>query len=649
MVFDNPWGVFLTEAHSVLEKAFKLAYPEIEVNIQLDKPPSREYGDLSCSACLSLAKKISTDPMEVAETVLKQISLEGSIFIEKILASKPGYLNIYLKRPIMIGEALNSALTLKDEWGYVKTDKSLRIVVEHTSVNPIHPITIGHARNTFLGDSLARILSARGHRVLRHFYVDDVGGQVALLAYAYKLVGDTIFKLDVKPDHAIGRVYTMISALVEIRKLRNKAEALKKLGKYEEARRVEEELSEWMVILSEVERKNSDILQILLNGMKSLDPEEEVREILRAYELGSEEAKKLIRPIVEKCLTGFKETLERVGVSFDFWDWESEVVWSNLVKKVLYGLMKSGYVKFENNVPEFEAGKIVEDPIVRRRLRIPDGFEIPSLTLLRADGLTLYPTRDIAYSILKFQNADRVINVVGFDQTLPQIHVRIALYVLGYKEQAENQLHYSYGLVKFPGFKMSSRRGRYITLDHLLDEAEARAYMEVSKISPHLSEDERRRIAKNVGVSAVKYSLISVEPFKDVVFDWDRVLDFKRNSAPFILYAYARAHGITSKAGKESLKEFDPTLLTQPLEEELGLNIAMFPQVFIEASEELSPHTLAMYCNSLATTFNSFYDSHPVIKAEKGIREARLALVEAFKITMRNALKLIGIEPVERM
>lgn len=649
MVYNNPWSLFLVETHGVLEKAFKLVYPELEVKIQLDKPPSKEYGDLSCSACLSLAKKISVKPMEMAEAVLKHVSLEGSIFIEKIVVSKPGYLNVYLKRSLMVGEALKSALTLKDGWGYVKTDKPLRIVIEHTSVNPIHPITIGHARNTFLGDSLARILSARGHSVSRRFYIDDVGGQVALLAYAYKLAGDTILKLDVKPDHAIGRVYTTISALVEIRKLKNRAENLRKSGKYDEARRVEDELSDWIGILSEVEKKNSNILQMFLNGMKSSDPEEEVREILKAYELGSEQAKQLIRPMVEKCLAGFKETLERVDVSFDFWDWESEVVWSSVVRKVLNGLMKSGYVKFENDVPEFEAGKIAEAPLVRRKLGIPDGFEISSLTLLRADGLTLYPTRDIAYSILKFQNADRVVNVVGFDQTLPQIQVRLALYALGYKEQAENQLHYSYGLVKFPGFKMSSRRGRYITLDHLLDESEARAYMEVSKISPQLSEDERRRIAESVGISAVKYSLISVEPSKDVVFDWDRVLDFKRNSAPFILYSYARAHGITSKVAVESLEEFDPALLKQPLEEELGLNIAMFPQVFVEASENLSPHTLAMYCNSLATTFNSFYDSHPVIKAEKGVREARLALVEAFKITMRNALKLIGIKPVERM
>ncbi|MBS7611712.1 arginine--tRNA ligase [Candidatus Bathyarchaeota archaeon] len=649
MVYDNPWGTFLVEARDVLEKAFKLAYPELEVKIQLDKPPSREYGDLSCSACLSLAKKASTNPMEMAEVVLKHTSLKDSSFIEKIVVSKPGYLNIYLKRSLMVGEALKSALTLKDEWGYVKTDKPLRIVIEHTSVNPIHPITIGHARNTFLGDSLARILNARGHSVSKRFYVDDVGGQVALLAYAYKLAGDAILKLDAKPDHAIGRVYTTISALVEIRKLKNRAENLRKSGKYEEARRVEDELSDWIGILSEVEKKNSDVLQTLLNGMKFSDPEEEVREILKAYELGSEQAKQLIRPIVEKCIMGFKETLERVDVSFDFWDWESEIVWSSIVRRVLNRLMKSGCVKFENNVPEFEAGRIAEDPLVRRRLGIPDGFEISSLTLLRADGLTLYPTRDIAYSILKFQNADVVINVVGFDQTLPQIQVRLALYVLGYKEQAENQLHYSYGLVKFPGFKMSSRRGRYITLDHLLDESEARAYMEVSKISPHLSEDERRRIAKSVGVSAVKYSLISVEPSKDVVFDWDRVLDFKRNSAPFIMYSYARAHGITSKIGVESVEEFDPAFLTQPLEEELGLNIAMFPQVFVEASENLSPHTLAMYCNSLATIFNSFYDSHPVIKAEKNVREARLALVEAFKITMRNALKLIGITPVERM
>ncbi|MEM2849239.1 MAG: hypothetical protein QXI36_03075 [Candidatus Bathyarchaeia archaeon] len=143
MVYNNPWSLFLVETHGVLEKAFKLAYPELEVKIQLDKPPSKEYGDLSCSACLSLAKKISVKPMEMAEAVLKHVSLEGSIFIEKIVVSKPGYLNVYLKRSLMVGEALKSALTLKDGWGYVKTDKPLRIVIEHTSVNPIHPITIG--------------------------------------------------------------------------------------------------------------------------------------------------------------------------------------------------------------------------------------------------------------------------------------------------------------------------------------------------------------------------------------------------------------------------------------------------------------------------------------------------------------------------
>ncbi|MCD6443692.1 arginine--tRNA ligase [Candidatus Bathyarchaeota archaeon] len=649
MVYVNPWRCFVEEVEKVLTKAFEAAYPVFKgLRIQLEEPPSREYGDLSCSMCLSLARKVGVKPVDMAGEVLANLNLEDCVFIDRVVVSPPGYLNVYLRRSLMVSEAVHSALALGDRWGYVETDEPLKIVVEHTSVNPLHPITVGHARNSFLGDSLARILSARGHRVSRRFYVDDVGRQVALIAYAYKIVGDSLFKTGVKPDHAIGELYTAISALVEVRRLKEEVKRLRDSGKFDEARRVEYELSDWIGILSEIEKKNPELLEKLMKGMGSKDPETEVMKLLRNYEQGVEEAVKLVKPLVEKCLAGFKETLDRVSIEFDSWDWESDVVWSSMVRRVLDGLVKSGYVKFVGGVPEFEAGRAVDELGLREKLGIPKSFEIPSLTLLRRDGATLYTTRDIAYSIMKFRDADKVINVVGFDQTLPQIQVRVALYVLGYKEQAKKQVHFSYGLVKFPGFKMSSRRGRYVALDHLLDEAEARAYMEVTKISPHISEPERRRIARSVGVSAIKYSLLSVEPGKDVVFSWDRVLDFKRNSAPFILYAYARACGITAKAS-EKPEEYDLSLLKEPLEEELGLAIAKFPQVFVEASENLAPHTIASYCNGLATVFNSFYDRHPVLKAEERLRKARLALVEAFKTTMRNALRLIGIEPLQRM
>jgi len=225
----------------------------------------------------------------------------------------------------------------------------------------------------------------------------------------------------------------------------------------------------------------------------------------------------------------------------------------------------------------------------------------------------------------------------------------LALYALGHGDLARNLTHFAYNLVSLPGYRMRSRTGRYITFDEVIDESIKRAYEEVSKRSPHLSDEEKRNISNIVGIGAVKYALVEVDPTKPVVFTWDRVLNFEKNSAPYIQYSHARACSIITRASREPEKP-DYSLLKEPLERDLILMLSRFPEIFVEAAENLKPNLIADFANSLSDKFNTFYAALPVIKAKpQELSDARLMLVYAVRTVLRNALALLGIEAPERM
>lgn len=649
MFSANPFNDFRFECQSVLQNALKKVFPEIKVErLTLEKPPSLEFGQLASSLCFELAKKIGEKPLVLAEQLIDALDKSSLSLVEKVVPAGGGYINFH------VNFAKFSALTLESvrhgdtEYGFIKTDKPSKIIVEHTSVNPIHPIHIGQARNPMLGDAIARMLKSRGHTVYRHYYVDDVGRQTAVIAYGYKKLGKP--KPKEKPDHFIGRIYTITSCLIEINRLKKELERAKAVSATEEIVKINKELDEWVSIAAELKEKFPELFENLLRKIsEDENPEDMVNELNRAYEAGDERAKNLVREVSELCLEGFKETLSRVGVFYDSWDWESELVWSKQVEDVLNKLKKTPYIFASGSVLEFDAEKVAREFGLKRKLGLREDHEIPSLTLVRADGTTLYTTRDIAYTLWKFKKAEKVINVVGMEQTLAQLQLKIALYALGYGNLADNVVHFAYNLVTLPGYKMSSRRGRYITLDEAIDEAIKRAYEEVSKRSPHLSEEEKKDIANFVGIGAVRYALVEVAPSKPVVFTWDRVLNFERNSAPYIQYSHARACSILRKAAR---KPENPAyeLLKEKLEHEIVLALASFPDTFTEATEFLKPNVIADFANSLADKFNTFYNALPVIKAEpKELSDARLALVDAVRIVLRNALNLIGVVAPERM
>ncbi len=648
----NPFGEFRDQCRTLLERAIAEEVIGIEVlPFSLEIPPSSKFGELTSSICFEMAKRLRSDPMRIAEKIKERAESERVHFplIRTVKAEGQGYINFYADFAELSKLTLNSVRVLDTEYGHVKTDKPLRIIVEHTSANPIHPLHIGHARNSVLGDSLARILEARGHKVSRNFYIDDMGRQSAIIAFGYKLLGRP--KPEGKADHFIGAIYSITSCLLEIRRLKDEIKKMRlNEEKCSEGLELQRRLDDWVVAAADLREKFPKLFDKILDEVsRAENPELEINLLLREYEAGKEDAKKLVRELSQQCLDGFKETLARAEISIDSWDWESNFVWRSDVTRYFEALKKTPYVSKEGNVFEFDAEMVAQTLRLKEEFGLKENYDIPSLTLGRSDGTTLYTTRDIAYTIWKFSRADRVINVIGMEQNLAQLQLKLALCALGYVNEAKMLTHFSYNLVRIPGYRISARKGRFLSFDEVMDEAVERAYSEVSKRSPRLSESRKRAISEAVGIGAVKYALIETDPQKPVAFTWERVLDFERNSGPYIQYSHTRACSILRKA-KVKVEEADLTLLKEPLERDLVLLIARFPEVFVDAADNLKPQTIVDFANTLADKFNTFYASLSVIKAEPPeLRGARLMLVDAFRRTLRNAVSLIGIKAPQRM
>ncbi|NLE03559.1 MAG: arginine--tRNA ligase [Crenarchaeota archaeon] len=645
MVCANPFAKFRQECETIIAEAVETALPEHKLATYiLGKPANPTFGQLASSVCFELAKKLNQKPTEIASKITNAINISKFNLIDKIVPVG-GFVNFYVNFAKLSELTLDSISELGQNYGFIKTDVPKKIIVEHTSVNPLHPIHIGQARNPMIGDALARILKYRGHEVSTHYYVDDVGRQSSVIAYGYEKLGCP--KPTEKIDHFIGKIYTLTSCIVEINRLTKK---ICSQAEKTETEKLSKELEEWLVIESELKEKHPQLYEELSKKInQDVNPEEEINKLNRAYEAGEGEAKDFVRNVSKLCLDGFQQTAQRVNVFYDSWDWESDLVWSNQVTDVLKKLESTCYVFTEQDVLEFDAEKVVQSQNLKQKLNLSAQNKVPPLTLVRADGTTLYTTRDIAYTIWKFKNSERVINVIGMEQSLAQLHLKIALYALGHNEAAENFIHFAYNLVTLPGYKMSSRRGHYITFDEVLDEAINRALAEVKMRSPQLPDEEKLKIATFVGIGAVRYALIDVDPLKPVVFTWDRVLNFETNSAPYVQYTHARACSILRKADY-SLKKPEYGQLKEQIEHDLILTLANFPDFFIEAAEYLKPNMFADYSNMLADKFNTFYNALPVIKAESTeLSEARLALTDAIRSVLSNALSIIGIIAPQKM
>jgi arginyl-tRNA synthetase len=466
--------------------------------------------------------------------------------------------------------------------------KKEKVLIEHTSVNPSGPVHVGRFRNPIIGDALARVHRFLGYNVTVQNYINDVGKQIAIISWAKEK--------GIKPSKELSEKY---------KKYKNKPDF--------------ETFFVYVPANAAVQKDSSE--------------EKEVNELLQKCEAGDRKSLEKVKKVAELCLRGQKEVLERCGFHYDEFIFESRYIENGDVARLTERL---------KSLPECEQ---LENGAYSLDLSKYGIAKEEGTVFQRANGTSVYVARDVCLHLDKFRRFDRSINVLGEDHKVEGEEVAAILDLLREKTDKHKIVFLSF--VNIEGKKMSTRAGEIISLDEVIDEGIEKAYNEVKEKNPELPEKEKKQIAEMVGIGAIKYYIIKTEPLKNIAFDWERALDFNGDTGPYLQYTHARANSILEKA--DAAPKVDVSYLKEREEKDLIDLIARFPETVEQAGEQAKSYLLANYAYSLADSFNRFYHAHQVIQQDKGIEKARLALVKAVKMTLGNALSLIGLNAPERM
>lgn len=377
------------------------------------------------------------------------------------------------------------------------------------------------------------------------------------------------------------------------------------------------------------EKEDAHIARIYIAANREIEKDEsitqQVNTLMQLVENGEPATVRKFRNEVARCLDGFKVTMKDLNVAHDRFVWESDFIRNGNTERVISKLKR---------MPQAH-----EDETLYLDLA-EFGFE-NKYVIRRSDGTSVYAARDLAFHAWKGANFDRVIDVLGADHKLIGGQLQCALKILG--EKVPEIVFFEF--VSLPEGSMSTRAGKFVSADDLIAEVRKRAFDEVTARRPELPEEERRAIARSVGLAAIRYDIVKVSPEKSTVFDWKEALDFERQSGPYIQYAHARACSILDKAG-EFTECFE---LETEQEIAVAKQIARFPEIIGRVVDELRPNTLAIYARELADTFNTFYHFEPVLKSEGKVRDRRLTLVKAVQNTLQEALETLGIDAIRSM
>jgi len=613
------------------------AIKELGMNLPefvISETPSPTLGDISANVAFPIAKETRASPHEIALRISQQISKNLPEFISRVNSHESGYINFFIDYE----KVLKVLLSRKE---YLKTpiaEKSLLISVEHTSVNPNKALHIGHARNVVIGDSIARILSSYGHRITVLNYIDDTGIQVA--------------------DVVLGIIHLGIPA--ENRKY------------------------------SKFDHYIGDSVYVEVNRAYEQDKSllEKRKEVSKKIEKGEGQESIISREITRKVLKAQLETCWRLGAEYDLLNFESDILSTGYWNEIFELLKAKGIVKLQKG-GKFDGCWVMQG----------DEDEEEKV-LVRSDGTTVYAAKDIPYAAWKlgliqdrfyyelfcnqpsgkelwstttvkkskytidkkFGGYDKTIAVIDVGQSRLQKFVKKALLTLS--EKGEQYIHLAYEKVflskrtaeqlfrleiedKTGAVSMKGRSGIYINVDNLLEELKNKAITETRKRNPNAEDAFIDRIAEDIAVSALRYELLKQDLNKVIIFDIDESLKLEGDTAPYLMYSYARASSILSKAWQiDSSSIKIPAQLTQQ-EKNLILQISKFGYEFLQAVDYLNPKPIVRYSYNLAVAFNNFYEKCPVLTAPKDIADFRIAIVDAFRAVMTKALDLIGIRHPE--
>ena len=513
-----------------------------------------------------------------------------------------GFLNIVIE-PTYLTSMLRHIEETPD-YGFKKADAdSPLVMVEYSSPNTNKPLHLGHIRNNLLGYSLAQILKACGNRVVKTNIVNDRGIHICKSMLAWRKWGEgaTPESTGKKGDHLIGDFYVLFDKhyKAELKELMDKG-------------------------MTQEEAEKASPLML------------EAREMLRRWEQKDPEIRSLWEMMNNWVYAGFDETYKRLGVDFDKIYYESNTYLEGK-DKVLEGLEKGIMYRKDD-------GSVWAD--------LTDAG-LDHKLLLRSDGTSVYMTQDIGTAKLRYQDypIDKMIYVVGNEQNYHFQVLSLLLDRLGFK-WGKDLVHFSYGMVELPEGKMKSREGTVVDADDLMDEMiQGAREVSAERGKGDFTPEEADEIARIVGMGALKYFLLKVDPRKNMTFNPKESIDFNGNTGPFIQYTYARIRSVLRKAAEAGYTATGYDMV-EPNEKEISLiqHLADFPATVAEAGRIYSPALIANYVYDLVKEYNQFYHDYTILnEPDAAVRALRLALSQCVAGVVRSGMSLLGIEVPERM
>lgn len=577
------------------EVIFELYQLELErLEIQHTR---KEFNGHYTLVTFPLIKALRKKPEEIGNEI-------GEALLKKNLITEfnvvKGFLNLSFPSDFWLNEFVENANN--DKFGFKEvTDESKSVMVEYSSPNTNKPIHLGHVRNNLLGYSVAQIYKAAGCKVQKVQIINDRGIHICKSMIAWQKFGngETPESTQIKGDHFVGKYYVEFDKHYkkEIEELINQGQT-------------EEEAT-----------KNAPIFL-------------EAQEMLRKWEAGDEEVRNLWKKMNAWVYEGFEATYKRLGVDFDHNQYESNtyLLGKDLIEE---GLEKGVFFKKQDGSVWID---LTEEGLDEK-------------LVLRSDGTAVYMTQDIGTAVERFEqfDIDQLIYVVGNEQDYHFKVLFLILQKMGYS-WAETLEHLSYGMVNLPDGKMKSREGTVVDADDLMEDMFQTAKeisSELGKLDDY-SEEERNQLYETIGLGALKYFILKVDPKKGMLFNPKESVDFNGDTGPFVQYTYARIQSILRK---EQPKEFNfDSIQLNELEIEIIRHLNELEETIQKSATELSPALIVNYVYDLVKLFNSFYQNHAILKAEtEDIKNFRLFLSQWTSLVIKNCLGLLGINAPERM
>jgi arginyl-tRNA synthetase len=616
-----------------LQQLYGQAFTDKDFQVNQTKPDFE--GDYSV-VLFSVSKQVKKAPDLIGQELGQQLLRDHALLFTAFNVIK-GFLNLSISKEYwlnFLSSSYNNA-----QFGY-KARNGRKVIVEYSSPNTNKPLHLGHLRNNFLGLSVARLIEANGYDVFKTCIVNDRGVHICKSMWAWKQFGNgaTPASTGKKGDHLVGDYYVMFEN--ELKKetepiiekvlagdtsdfsgeVKNKLDLL--LQKIEEHKSNKEKISELKAEIKELVRNNSALMAA-------------IRDMLLKWEAGDKEVVDLWKQMNGWVYEGFNATYQRIGSSFEkiYYESETYLLGKEYVQK---GLDKGVFFKKAD-------GSVWIDLTA-------DGLD--EKLVLRKDGTSVYITQDIGLAEEKFKDFpyEQSIYVIADEQNYHMKVLKLILEKLGLP-YAKGVHHLSYGMVELPTGKMKSREGTVVDADDLCDEMIAVAKQQTQERgkTEGFTEEELNELYDTIGIGAMKFYLLRVDPKKRMVFNPEESIDLHGFTAPFIQYTHARIRSVLRKfTAVNSTLTFNSELLK--LEKELIVSLERFETTIEQAATEMNPSLIAIYAFQLAQSFNSFYTEHSIANAETAEKkQLRLQIAALTATTLKNAMALLNIKVPERM